>query len=1019
MATANLEILLELQDRVSAQLGRVETALRGIGTAAGQSSGPLDGLSGALGRTAERVGALLAEDVIERGFGALNSAVRAATDAMLNYNASLERAALGYRVLLDSADAADAKVKQLVAFANSNPLDTASALEAGRRLLFAGEAATNLQADLQALGNIGAASGQLTAEWLTRVASEISEVGVRGKLTGVQIRAFGNEGVPAIQALAETLHISRQEVSKLIEEGQIGFPLLLKALRDFSDTHVPDALERFTHTFSGALEVIRTNIQAGLAAGFEEGFKEAEKLLDNFATVLRSSDFNQFVANFANGFRVLLQSIGGDIGGAINTGELTKRLQDAGHVLLQFAAEVDGVVRSVGTILGSLGDILGGFGTMVGGILGLAGAGFEALAVKVSTNLANIGVAMARGAVAVNALAQQFGIGFGVIGQVLQEAGHDIQVFVDLSVKEFEYLASQTGTLLKLIGQVATGHFADAQKTLAEFHKNAAEAIPEVAAGFNDLAATGLRFKDIFSAQGEAIAGVWDKANSAQTNLGATIDSNNAKADAALSSIAARQQASAAQVAAGFTQYTTASKGLIDSLGGIDDQVRKDFEGFINFGQGVAPALAPAADAIDNLGAGIDKAVDPAKLQEFLDKLQDFNTSEAKIVSDAQKQIDGVRASTAATIAQREQALRERIAELNGQELKDATELAHDIAGVREKLGDDIAEKRRTLAQRIGDVNADEARSEADAARQIDAARSDLVEKEQDFGRQRLEARRAADKAIEDAAREHNRAIEDIDRKLREIPTDFVTVDTLRQRQQLEEQRRDAVRSRDRAVGDATANAGTTLAGRLADIDREEVKAKEATDSRIADLTRQATEQKAQHEAQVARLDEEFAHDKDLAVAAADARIAEIRRTADQRESDRRDALEKLRTDTATEISLAQQSAIDRIKQYESDRDAKILASGTALFRLVRDNQDLITSQNGVTAAVQRTIDAYNRLAGSVPTSAPAAGSGGGSAGSGGTVYSFAGASFTVIANDTAQLERQLAALTNQVGVTR
>jgi len=120
--------------------------------------------------------------------------------------------------------------------------------EAFESLMMIGDIAAITGGDIQ---GIGIAFGQAAAE---------------GRLMTRDIRQLINQGVPAIQLLADTMGVAESSVLDLASEGQISFQILQKAFREATSEGgmFADGMEQQSKTLAGIWSTLKDNVSIAL-----------------------------------------------------------------------------------------------------------------------------------------------------------------------------------------------------------------------------------------------------------------------------------------------------------------------------------------------------------------------------------------------------------------------------------------------------------------------------------------------------------------------------------------------------------------------------------------------------------------------------------------------------------------------------------------------------------------------------------------------------------------------------------
>jgi tape measure domain-containing protein len=164
------------------------------------------------------------------GLFAVNSIIAYGKEA-LTVSSNIEQTTVAFQTMLGSKEKADKLQAELIQLANNTPFELKDVQEASKKLLAFGFSAQEVVPNLTALGNIAAGVGQ---EKLPQLILAFGQVKAATRLTGNELRQFTEAGVPLMDELAKNLKKPVSEIKKMVEAGEIGFPLVDKALKSLT-----------------------------------------------------------------------------------------------------------------------------------------------------------------------------------------------------------------------------------------------------------------------------------------------------------------------------------------------------------------------------------------------------------------------------------------------------------------------------------------------------------------------------------------------------------------------------------------------------------------------------------------------------------------------------------------------------------------------------------------------------------------------------------------------------------------
>ena len=272
----------------------------------------------------------------------------------VNLAADLEQTTLAFEVMLGSADAAKKMIGDIRQFAATTPFNTKELTEASRMLIAYGTSADQVIPTVRMLGDVSAGMGKdLPIRDLTYLYGTLQ---AQGRAYTKDINQFTNRGIDVLPQLSKELGVSTAEVMKLVEEGRVGFPEIVKAFKAMTGEggRFNKMTERQSKTFAGlreaaydAFDQIKTKF--GQIIIDEWGLKDAAKDFDRFAkNVIGNMDKVRPAVKFVgDAVKGLIQGVyelakaGGQIAGGIfdQAGAAWPGLKDAADSFRRMVAD--------------------------------------------------------------------------------------------------------------------------------------------------------------------------------------------------------------------------------------------------------------------------------------------------------------------------------------------------------------------------------------------------------------------------------------------------------------------------------------------------------------------------------------------------------------------------------------------------------------------------------------------------------------------------------------------------------
>lgn len=270
MADTNYKIGLQ----ITADGARAESELKKI-----------DAMINRLGANVSGAASSFAGNVAANAVSKLTALAIDGGAAIVDYSAKLEQTEIGFETLLGGAEAAERHLRDLQSFAKSTPFEFEGLTKLSQRLVGVGVTSEKIVPLLRDIGNAVAAVGG-TADQVDGVTIALSQMISKGKVSAEEMEQLAERQVNGWAMLADFLGKTQGEVRQLAADGKISTDVFLKAFQQFSQMNFGDAMERQSHTFSGALSNIKDATLIAAATSFEPLYEEISRFTDKVASRL-------------------------------------------------------------------------------------------------------------------------------------------------------------------------------------------------------------------------------------------------------------------------------------------------------------------------------------------------------------------------------------------------------------------------------------------------------------------------------------------------------------------------------------------------------------------------------------------------------------------------------------------------------------------------------------------------------------------------------------------------------------
>lgn len=216
-----------------------------------------------------------------------------------------EQAAIGFKVMLGSAEKAKEFMDDIIEFSAKTPFELPQLRTAASALLSTGVAAERIIPIMEALGDATAAKGY-GAEAIGRAVYALQQMSTAGRATGQDMMQLTQAGVPVWESLAASMNKTIPEIKKLGEAGKISAEDVMKAIESYAGPgmeKVKGMMVEQSGTLVGLMSTLKDTINQSLGKMMEPAVESIKKALPGITSM----------------FDNLLKSIGPTVNSVVGT----------------------------------------------------------------------------------------------------------------------------------------------------------------------------------------------------------------------------------------------------------------------------------------------------------------------------------------------------------------------------------------------------------------------------------------------------------------------------------------------------------------------------------------------------------------------------------------------------------------------------------------------------------------------------------------------------------------------------
>jgi tape measure domain-containing protein len=278
------ETVAELQVVISASTDELTAGLRSASTQAASF--------GESFRSGLGVGTGIA--AVTAGLSAVVAGLTAAKSAVIDFNQQLDQSrAVFTRYFEGNGQQAEAFLTTLKGFAATTPFEFKDLSTFAIRLQNANTNANDIIPTLKAIGNAASATGSLSKESVDRITLALTQMQMKGKVSGDEMLQLTEANVPAWNILADATGKPVAQLQKMASAGEITADTFVKAFRQMYEG--AGLMEGASKTLEGALSTVSDVGTQALADIGRSVYDLATTGANQLATFLSSDAFATWV----------------------------------------------------------------------------------------------------------------------------------------------------------------------------------------------------------------------------------------------------------------------------------------------------------------------------------------------------------------------------------------------------------------------------------------------------------------------------------------------------------------------------------------------------------------------------------------------------------------------------------------------------------------------------------------------------------------------------------------------------
>jgi hypothetical protein len=187
----------------------------------------------------------------------------AITVASVKLASDAEQTQQAFGVMIGDAVKANRLIGDVKNFAAETPFGSKELLSASQQLLAYGTSVGQIVPTLRTLGDV---SSSLTNTSLDELVYLFGTLRTQGRAFSKDIYQFTGRGIPIVQELAKVFKVTDAEVTKLVEDGKVGFREVVQAFKGMTAEggRFGGMMEKQSQTLGGLFESLKDNVVLSL-----------------------------------------------------------------------------------------------------------------------------------------------------------------------------------------------------------------------------------------------------------------------------------------------------------------------------------------------------------------------------------------------------------------------------------------------------------------------------------------------------------------------------------------------------------------------------------------------------------------------------------------------------------------------------------------------------------------------------------------------------------------------------------
>lgn len=206
-------------------------------------------------------------------FKSQSAAMRGAIETGFNYNDMMKRNRISLSLVAGGVNDYEKELKGLRSISSSSEFGLQTLVDGARQLQIMEGNTRDVVSEIRTLANTAAAL-DMGESGLVAMADLLARIAETGKASTREVRGLVRLGIPAFDALAEHMGLSKSDTKRLLDSGRLSGKDFIDGMLGYMNSHYPDAAKQMAATMYVQNKKMSSGIAALEGAGTQDLYEQ-------------------------------------------------------------------------------------------------------------------------------------------------------------------------------------------------------------------------------------------------------------------------------------------------------------------------------------------------------------------------------------------------------------------------------------------------------------------------------------------------------------------------------------------------------------------------------------------------------------------------------------------------------------------------------------------------------------------------------------------------------------------------